>query len=154
MTPLGKNEALDRHVLVMACWLAAALPAAILFDYGFGRGGAPYILAGFAAVLAGFVAHVIVNVVYGTGFSPRELGLGLVIYGFALVLFVILSLVSASFAARNFVPVSIGFIATGAVIVFYLVTRFGARQAFDAFDVIRDFRAGDRDRTSPPGDGR
>lgn len=152
MTPLGKNEALDRHALVMACWLAAAMPAAILFEYGFGRGGTPYILAGFAAILAGFVAHVIVNVVYGTGFSPRELGLGLVIYGLALVLFVVLSLVSASFAAHNFLPLSIGFITTGAVVVFYLITRFGARRAFEAFDVIRDFRSDDGDSKSSPGD--
>lgn len=152
MTPLGKNEALDRHALVMACWLAAALPAAILFEYGFGRGGTPYILAGFAAILAGFVAHVIVNVVYGTGFSPRELGLGLVIYGLALVLFVVVSLVSASFALHNFLPLSIGFITTGAVVVFYLITRYGARHAFEAFDVVREFRSDDRDSKRSPGD--
>ncbi|ESY62370.1 hypothetical protein NKI77_21795 [Mesorhizobium opportunistum] len=152
MTPLDKNEALDRHALVMACWLAVALPAAILFEYGFGRGGTTYILAGFAAILSGFVAHVIANVVYGTGFSPRELGLGLVIYGLALVLFVVLSLVSASFAAHNFLPLSIGFIATGAVVVFYLITRYGARQAFEAFDVVRDFRSNGRDSRRQPGD--
>lgn len=154
MTPLGKNEALDRHALVMACWLAAVLPAAILFDYGFGQGGAPYVLAGFAAILLGFVAHVIVNAVYQTGFSPRELGLGLVIYGLALILFVIFALVNAQFAAHYFVPVSIGFITTGAVIVFYLITRFGVRQAFEAFDVIRDFRPGERDQTRSSGDPR
>lgn len=154
MTPLGKNEALDRHALVMACWLAAALPAAILFEYGFGQGGTPYVLAGFAAILVGFVAHVIVNVVCGTGFSPQELGLGLVIYGLALVLFVVLSLVSTPFAAHNFLPLSIGFITTGAVVVFYLITRFGARQAFEAFDVIQNFRSDDRDSKRSPGDHR
>lgn len=151
MTPLGKNEALDRHALVMACWLAAALPAAILFDYGFRQGGAPYMLSGFAVVLAGFAAHVIVNAVYATGFSPRELGLGLIIYGTGLIAFVILSLVSASFAARNFMPLSIGFIATGAVVIFYLITRYGARQAFEGFDAIRNFRSSDRDRNRSTG---
>ncbi|MET3579841.1 hypothetical protein ABID19_002872 [Mesorhizobium robiniae] len=152
MTPLDKNEALDRHALVMACWLAAALPAAILFEYGFARGGTPYVLAGFAAILVGFVAHVIVNVIYATGFSPRELGLGLVIYGLALVLFVVLSLVRVPFAANNFLPLSIGFITMGAVVVFYLITRYGARQAFEAFDVIRDFRSDDRDSKRSRGD--
>lgn len=152
MTPLGKNETLDRHALVMTCWLAAALPAAILFDCGFGGGGARYLLAGFAVILAGFAAHVIVNAVYATGFSPRELGLGIVAYGIGLVLFLSVSLVDAPFAALNFMPLSIGFIAVGAVVVFYLITRYGARQAFDAFDAIRDFRSGERNPTRVTGD--
>jgi len=151
MTPLGKNEALDRHALVMACWLAAALPAAILFHYGFGQGGAPYLFCGFAAILAGFVAHVIVNAVYATGFSPRELGLGLIVYGTGLVAFVMASLVNAAFAAHNFMPLSVGFIVTGAVVIFYLITRYGARQAFEGFDAIRDFRSGERDRSRSTG---
>ncbi|KRB32552.1 MULTISPECIES: hypothetical protein [Mesorhizobium] len=151
MTPLGPNETLDRHALVMACWLAAALPAAFLFDYGFGQGGAPYLLSGFAIILAGFVAHVIVNAVYGTGFSPRELGLGLIIYGIGLLLFVALSLVGAPLAVNNFMPLSVGFITTGAVVIFYLITRYGARQAFEGFDAIRDFRSGDRDSTRSTG---
>jgi len=151
MTPLGKNEALDRHALVMACWLAAALPAAILFDYGFGQGGALYLFCAFAAILAGFVAHVIVNVVYATGFSSRELGLGLIVYVTGLIAFVMASLVSPSFAAHNFMPLSVGFIVTGAVVVFYLIIRYGARQAFEGFDAIRDFRSGERDRSHSTG---
>jgi hypothetical protein len=140
MDPLTKPQALDRHALVMAMWLAFGLVALTLFDHGFGSGGAPFILAAFGAILAAFIGHVVVNVVYRTTFTPRELALGLVLYAAGLVAFGLATLFAPGFAARNFVPLSLGFVAVSVSVVFYMVTHFGARRVFDAFDVIRDFR--------------
>ncbi|MGE0213559.1 MAG: hypothetical protein AB7S41_17865 [Parvibaculaceae bacterium] len=133
-------QAIDRHALVMTIWLSFGLVAASLFEYGFGAGGVFFVLAGFVVVLAAFAGHVIVNVVHRTTFTPRELALGLVIYAAALVSFGLATLLAPGFAARNFLPLSLGFLALFAVVVFYMVTHFGVRRVFDAFDVIRDFR--------------
>jgi hypothetical protein len=135
------DQALDRHALVMAVWLAGGLVAATLFHYGLGAASPAFLLAAFGMVLAAFAGHVIVNVVYGTAFTPRELALGLVLYAAALVGFVLATLVSPDFTTLAFWPGSGGFLAIFAAVIFYMVTTTGVRGAFEAFDVVRSFRA-------------
>jgi hypothetical protein len=143
MEPLTESKALDRHALVMAIWLALGLVATALFDYGFGVGGAAFILAAYGVLIVAFIGHVIVNAVYATAFTPRELALGLVVYGTALLAFGLAVILSPGFAARAFLPLMLGFVVFGASVIFYMITHFGVRRVFDAFDVIRDFRTKD-----------
>ena len=135
-------ETLDRHALVLTIWLTAGLIAATLFHFGAGAGGSAFIFAAFAIVAAAFVGHVIVNVVLGRDFGARELALGLVFYAVALLAFGVATLLSPDFAARAFWATSLGFVGLSAIFVVYLVTKSGARSAFESFDVIRSFRAG------------
>jgi hypothetical protein len=129
---------LDRHALVLAVWLPAGFVALGLLHYGFGPGGAWWVASGFAALLAGFVAHVIVNAALGTTFSRREAGLAMVLYATGMVALVLAVLLGDGFAARFFRPVAGGMIALPLAVVFYMLTRFGTRAAFDKFDTIRD----------------
>jgi hypothetical protein len=46
------------------------------------------------------------------------------------------------FAERHLVAMSVGFLALFAAVLFYMITHFGVRRVFDAFDVISDFRPG------------
>ena len=140
MEPLIPAQALDRHALVMTVWLSFGFVAAALFGYGFGAGGALFLFAAFAVVLAAFIGHVIVNAVYGGTFTARELALGLVLYAAALLAFGLATLLSPEFRSRSFLPVSLGLVAVSAAVVFYMITHFGVRRAFEAFDVIREFR--------------
>ena len=141
MDPLTKTQALDRHALVMAIWLAFGFVAIVLFHYGSGTGGMTFTLAAFGVVLATFVGHIIVNAVYGTTFTSRELGLGLIFYAGGVVACGLAALFVPGFGARNFLPLSLGFGAIFVGVTFYMITHFGVRRVFDAFDVIRDFRA-------------
>lgn len=143
MAPAMTTEALDRHVLVMTIWLTAALMAATLFHYGIGEGGPLFILAAFAAIIAAFAVHVIINIVVGGDFTTRELALGLVLYASALIAFVGAALSSDEIAGKAFLPTSLGFLAIFVAVVFYMVVHSGVRRAFDAFDTIRSFRARD-----------
>ena len=131
-------DRLDRHALVLAVWLPAGFVALGLFHYGFGAGGAWWVAAGFAALLAGFVAHVIVNTVLGSSFSARETGLAMVLYATGMVALVLAVLIVDGFAQKFFLPVAGGMIGLLLAAVFYLLTRFGTRAAFDKFDSIRD----------------
>lgn len=132
------EERLDRHALVVAVWLAAGAVAAVLFHRGFGAGGLLWLAGGFAALLAGFAGHVIVNAVLGTNFTPRELALGLVAMLVALLGLMLATLLVDGFSERFFLPVTAGIVSLVAAVVLTLVTRFGPRRAFEVFDVIRD----------------
>ena len=134
-------QTLDRHALVMAIWLPAGLVGASLLHYGTGRASAACILGGFAAAVAAFIGHVLVNAAYCTGFSARERALGLVLYVAALLGFGLTALLGPAFSARAFASLCGGFILLFAVVVFTMLTSYGTRGAFEAFDVIRSFRA-------------
>ncbi len=137
-----QDDALDRHALVSAVWLPPGFVALGLFHYGFASGGPWWVLAGFAAVLAGYAAHVIVNAVLSTAFSRYEVALALVVYaasGLALVMAVLLQ---PGFAAKFFLPVAGGMAGLAAAVVFYMVTTSGARAAFGQFDIIRNNNPG------------
>ncbi|WP_119389049.1 hypothetical protein [Taklimakanibacter lacteus] len=151
MQPLNETEALDRHALVMAIWLALGFIAVILFDYGFGAGGIAAIAAGFIAVLAAFAGHVITNAVYASDFTTREVALGLVLYAASLVTLALAALLAPDFASRNFLPLSLGFVAIAAAVIIYMIIRFGLRRSFDAFDVISDFRSRRTRNDTPDG---
>lgn len=153
MAPTTTEQALDRHALVMTIWLTAGLIAATLFHYGLGEGGAMFLLGAFGIILAAFVGHIVVNVVFGTAFSPRELALGLVLYAAALIAFGLATLAQPEFRARAFAPVSAGFVLIFFGVAFYTVTTASMRGAFEAFDVIRSFRAPSRLSALRPGKG-
>jgi hypothetical protein len=131
---------LDRHALVLSIWLALGFVATALFEYGIGAGGAAYTLAGFLVVIVAFVVHVIINAVLDTTFSPREFALGLVVYATGLLAFGAAVWLDPEFRVRQWVPVSLGFFAVFASVIFYLVTAYGVRRTFNEFDVIRDHR--------------
>ena len=143
------TAALDRHALVTALWLAFGLAAAALFDAGLASGGDWFLAAAFATVLAAFLGHVIVNAFYQTGFTPRELALGLVAFGSGLLAFVLATLLVPGFDERHFVAMSLGFLVVFAVVVSYMLIHYGVRSVFEAFDVIRDFRPQDREGGRP-----
>lgn len=134
----SEDDALDRHAMISAVWLPAGFVALGLFHHGFADGGPWWVLAGFAAVLAGYALHVIANAVLSSPFSRYEVALALVVYaaaGFALVLAVLLQ---PGFAETYFLPMAGGMAALAAAVIFYMVTRSGARAAFSQFDIIRN----------------
>lgn len=136
MTPYDQ---VDRHALVMAIWTPSAFVAAALLHKGLVSGGGWWFFASFAAVIAAFVAHIIANAVLKTDFTAGERALGIVVFAVALVSFLLSILLGPTeLGTRIFLPVGLGLISLVAAVVAYLVIAFGARAAFERFDVIRD----------------
>jgi hypothetical protein len=146
VTPMSDPEmrALDRHALTTTIWLCCGFVAAACFSYGFGAGGVLFVACGFTVILAGFIAHIIVNAVHDAYFTSRELALGLIAYAVALVSFGLALLLSQDFARRQFLPVSLGLIIVPATVLFYMIVHFGVRRTFESFDVIRRFNRSNR----------
>ncbi|VDS07875.1 hypothetical protein PARHAE_01054 [Paracoccus haematequi] len=129
---------LERHALVLAVWLPLGFLALALFHRGFAGFGAAWLAAGFGAVLAAFVLHVIVNAVLGTWFNGREVAVGAGAFALAVLALALFSLLSPGFAGSFFLPVAGGLIVLAAAVVIAMVTAFGPRGAFERFDIIRD----------------
>lgn len=136
----GSWAALDRHALVLAIWFPAGFVGALLMLHGYLLTAPWIVFGGFGAALAGFAGHVVVNAVYRTPFTVYERALGIVVYGVGLVWFLIALLLAVGQAGQLFVPFSLGFLAVLTGVVFYMLTSYGTRGAFDAFDVIREFK--------------
>lgn len=142
MASQDMTDRLDRHALVMAIWTPAVFVAAALLHRGVLIGGAWWIAAGFAALLLAFAGHVIVNTVLGTGFTPGETALGLVVFAAALGALLLSALVGPDgIGADVYLALGLGFAALVVAVVAYLVIAHGPRRAFEKFDVIRDNNA-------------
>ncbi len=139
---------LDRHVLVLSCWLPLGFVALALFIHGLNLANDWLAAGAFAAILVGFVGHVIVNAVYRTFFTSRELALGLVVYFLALLSFLLALLLGSEQIAALFAVIGLGFLVLAIAVIAYLVIHLGVRPAFEAFDAIRDFR--DRRKLEEP----
>lgn len=138
MSGRDETDRLDRHGLVLACWLSTGSVALGLFHFGFGAGGPWWIAGGFVLLIAGFALHVVVNAVTRSWFNAGEVALGLVLYLSGLLAFVLATLLVDGFAERHFLPVAGGMAFLAAAAIFAMVTRFGPRAAFEQFDIIRD----------------
>lgn len=139
--PLQTDESLarlDRHALVMALWLPTGIVASILLHHGFTTAGPWWVAGGFAALVAGFAGHVIVNAALGTGFGPREVGVALVLYLVASVALAVALILVDGFFKVFFLPIAAGLAGLACVVVFCMLTRHGTRAAFAKFDIVRD----------------
>lgn len=132
------EDRLDRHALVIAVWLAAGAVALVGFRLAFGAGGPIWLGLGFGAILAGFAAHLVVNAVTATGFTPREVALGLVLALSGILALPLATLMVPGFAARYLMPLAGGAAVLVAAALAAMVIRHGPRRSLELFDAARD----------------
>ncbi len=87
MQTMTNQERQERHGLILSLWIGFASMAVILFHLGLTKDNWIFLSAGFALFLAGFIAHIIVNAVAGTGFQTREAILGLFVFALGILAF-------------------------------------------------------------------
>lgn len=134
-----KLKSLDRHALVMALWLGFAFVAVISLKIGIDHVNLWALGLGFASVLAGFIAHVLVNIVFKTLFTPKEVALGLSVFAICLLWFGLAIFFYPQDRLSLFLPIALGFVTLTAAVIFTMITWLGVRGAFESFDVIRRF---------------
>lgn len=90
-------------------------------------------LAGFVTLIGGFVAHIVINRIYGGGFRAGEIAAGFIAFGIAVLGFLIGWLFDPRFSVTD---VRLGLIGFSALIVgflVYLVTKHGVRRWLSMF---------------------
>lgn len=132
-------KSLDRHALVTALWLGFAFLAVTLLKLGIEHANLWALSLGFASVLVGFIAHVLVNIVFRTLFTPREVALGLFVFAICLLWFGLAVIFYPQHRISLFLPIALGFVALTTAVIFTMITWLGVRGAFDSFDIIRRF---------------
>jgi len=124
---------IERRLATTTLWGLFGSFALSFILTGFGNGSPVWGLAGFALLVAGLVAHVIINQFYRTSFSSGETVLGFLVFGVALLIFLSAWIFDRSFGETNGLIGLAGFAAIIAFFVAYLVIKFGLRGAFSMF---------------------
>jgi hypothetical protein len=105
---------------------------------GFGDGDLAAGLIGFALLVLGFIAHVIINRVFDAGFSRGEVALGLIVFGISVLSFIGSWIFDPEFDGVNIIIGLAGFSAMVACLVVYIVTKFGLRGSFAMIHRLRN----------------
>jgi hypothetical protein len=131
---------IERRLAVVTSWSLFGGFGLALIQSGMAHAAIPIGLAGCALLVAGFVAQVIVNAVYGGGFTAGEVAFGFAVFGVAVVGFVASWILDPAYGAAQ---VTIGLTGIAAMIVaflVYLVTRYGLKGSFSMFHATGDRR--------------
>lgn len=138
MDDRSRTDRLDRHAFVMALWMPLGFVAAVLLQHGIAVAGAWWSAAGFVAILAAFIGHVIVNAVLKTDFTRGETALALVAFAVATIALLLGVLVTPpETGALLLVSVGPGLVLLVIAVVAYMLIAYGPRAAFEKFDVAR-----------------
>jgi hypothetical protein len=132
---LRPEEDAEHRLAVLTNWGFWGGFAIALVASGFAADSVVVSLAGYGLLVAGFVSHVIVNWVYGTGFRNGEVTAAFGLFGVAVVTFLLSWLLNPLFSRADVVSGLAGL----AIVVFgfivYLTTRFGLRGSFSMFHI-------------------
>ncbi len=123
----------ERRLAVTTLWGLIGSFALSFILSGFGNDGLIWGSFGFALVVAGLIAHVIINQLYRTSFTNGEVVLGFLVFGVALLIFLVTWIFNPSFGMMNGLIGLAGFAAIVAYFVAYVVIKFGLRGAFSMF---------------------
>ena len=123
----------ERRLAVVANWALFGAFGLGLIQTGTSGGRIVLGLIGFALIVAGFVSQVIVNRLYGGGFTTGEVTLGMSAFGIAAVGFVASWIFDPRFGPPQMVIGLSGFAAIIGAFIVYLVTRYGLKGSFSMF---------------------
>ena len=131
---MEQHSRAERGALVFCNWLVFGLVGIGFLFEGGARDHFTLGAIGVAAIMVGFVGHIIINHVSNTSFSTGETALGLGLFALGSVLFVI-AWISRSLTNQDF---QIGLLLFASLLVgflAYIMTRYGVAGAFRTFDV-------------------
>lgn len=126
----------ERRLAVTTSWGLFGSFGVCLICTGFGAPSLAAGLSGFALMIAGFVSNVIINRIFGSGFTEGEVALGLGAYAVALLTFS-LSWILLHFRFMQIVIGISGFAALAVCFLFYTVSSHGVRGSLELLDELR-----------------
>jgi len=120
----------EHRLAVMTDWAFFASFGFSLVLSGFSQNDPIAGLAGFGAFVAGFIAHVIINRIFGVGFSSPQVALALTIFTVCVFSFIAGWLFDPSFTQADVVIGLAGFSAIIACFVIYVMIKYGVRESY------------------------
>ena len=132
MTPA--DPLVDRSILIFAIWAVLGFLGLGVFLEGLRVDHWALSAAGIGLLVLAFAAHIVVNGIFDTGFTPGETALGIGTYGVLGLVFVI-SAAKGSMTMTDYYSGLTLFGVLAAGFLAYLFTRHGLRGAFSRFHI-------------------
>lgn len=124
----------ERSILIFSIWAVLGFFGLGLFLEGMKTDAWALAATGVGVITLAFIAHIIVNGVFDTGFSQGEAVLGIGAYGVLGLVFVVSAASGTMTMADYYACLTLfGVLATG--FLAYLSTRHGMRGAFSRFHI-------------------
>ncbi|OJU05944.1 MAG: hypothetical protein BGN83_01620 [Rhizobium sp. 63-7] len=132
MSQKGPN--VERSILVFSVWAVLGFFGLGCFLEGLARDLFVLSALGVGVIIAAFVAHIVINGIFATGFTAGEAALGIGAYGL-LGLGFIVGAIGGEMAMADYYSGLLLFGLLAAGFLAYLLTRHGMRTAFSQFHI-------------------
>lgn len=132
MSDRPNSPNIDRGILIFSIWAVLGFLGLGIVLEGFKRDLWWVSTIGIAGIILAFIAHIIVNGIFDTGFSRGETALGIGSYGLLGLVFILATVEGGMSQADYYSGLTFfGLLALG--FLAYLSTRHGLRGAFSRF---------------------
>ncbi len=131
---LVNERKLERGIIVFCNWAVFGIIGLTFLLEGVATDAYLTALAGIIGIVAGFIGHMVINVVFGQAFSLGETALGLAVFAISILIFIL----NWAFVGLSETDFFIGLTLLSVLVTgffAYLSTRYGIRGAFNRFDV-------------------
>jgi len=123
-------DAREHRLAVMTAWAFFGAFGVCLILSGFSEESLLAGLSGFAAIIAGFVAHVIINRIFAADFSQPQVALGLVAFTVGALCYIASVLFDPGFGETDVATGLVGFTALASAFVIYIIVNYGVRGSY------------------------
>src|SRR5665213_3545321 len=120
----------EHQLAIMTNWAFFASFGFCFALSGFSEGDPIMGVAGFAAFVAAFIAHVIINRIFGFDFTNPQIALGLTAFAVSVLCFIANCLFDPSFGETDVIIGLIGFSAIMACFIVYVMINYGVRESY------------------------
>lgn len=131
-------EETEKRLAVVTNWAFFGSFGSSFILSGFDGGVLAMGLIGFAVLVLGFIAHVIINRIFDAGFSKGEVAFGLIVFGISVLSFIGSWIFDPHFGGVNIVIGLAGFSAIVACLIIYIVIKFGLKGSFSMIHRLRN----------------
>ncbi|CAN7286246.1 hypothetical protein LJR030_002566 [Rhizobium sp. LjRoot30] len=132
MSQKGPN--VERNILVFSVWAVLGFFGLGCFLEGLARDLFALSALGVGVIVTAFVAHIVINGIFATGFTPGEAALGIGAYGLLGLVFIV-GAVGGEMTMTDYYSGLLLFGVLAAGFLSYLLTRHGMRTAFSQFHI-------------------
>jgi hypothetical protein len=138
-----RDQAQEHRLAVTTGWAFFGSFGVCLILSGFAEDSLIAGLAGYATLITGFIAHIVVNAIYRAGFTPPQIALGLGSFTVSVLCFIASVLFNPGFSEIDVATGLAGFSAIAAAFVVYIVVNYGVR---GSYQMVYRLHAGERQR--------
>lgn len=127
---MNETDAQEHRLAVMTGWAFFGSFGVCLILSGYGEPSLVAGLAGYATLIAGFTAHVVINTIFRAGFTQPQIALGLGAFTVGVFCYIASVLFTPGFGEVDVEIGLVGFSGLAAAFVIYIIINYGVRGSY------------------------